>query len=73
MDYFITVKTIGATFLYDYYADTNKCGVLPIGTVVKLDSHETTENRILIVDHPDPRINGKYVSLKSFNFELVEE
>ena len=70
---YVTVKTTGCTYLFDYYGAAEKCGVLPFGIIIKLDCGNLVKNRILIVDNPDPKINDKCVSLNSFNFELVEE
>ena len=70
---FTTVKTTGNIYLYNHYGATEKCDVLPVGTIVKLDNRKATGNRILIVDNSDSKINDKYVSLNSLNFELVEE
>ena len=69
----MTVKTTGCIYLYDYYGAAEKCGVLPFGTILKLDCGNLGKNRILVVNNPDSKIDGKYVSLNSCNFELVEE
>ena len=70
---FTTVKTTGNIYLYNHYGATEKCDVLPVGTIVKLDNRKATGNRILIVDNSDSKINDKYVSLNSLNFEFVKE